>query len=160
DAMARIQEAAQVPNPTAIETYNINRMRGVAAMGLGDAPTAAKSFDAVIASGRSPPADQMKIMETVSALYFKNRDYPNTVTWTHRYLKAGGTTPDMRVQLALALYLGEQYGPAATELRALVDADEKAGIKPPLERLELLASSYVKTNDAAGQAYALDRLLA
>ena len=159
DAMAKIQEAERVPNPTAIETYNINRMRGVAAMGSGDAQTAAKSFDAVIASGRSPPADQLKIMETVSAMYFKSRDYPNTVSWTQRYLKAGGTNPDMRVQLALSLYLGEQYGPAATELRALVDADEKAGVKPPLERLELLASSYVKTKDAAGQAYALDKLL-
>ena len=42
---------------------------------------------------------------------------------------------------------------------ARVDADEKAGVKPRLERLELLASSYVKMNDAAGQSYVLDKLL-
>jgi Tfp pilus assembly protein PilF len=160
DAMAKIREAEQVANPTAIETYNINRMRGVAAMGLGDAQTAAKSFDAVIASGRSPPADQLKLMETVSVMYFKGRDYANAATWTQRYLKSGGTSPDMRMQLVRSLYLGEQYGAAATELRALVDADEKAGVTPTLERLELLANSYVKTNDAAGYTYALDKLLA
>ena len=160
EAMAKIREAEQVPNPTAIETYNINRMRGVAALGMGDTQTAAKSFDAVIASGRSPPADQLKIMETISAAYFKGRDYANAATWTQRYLKSGGTNPDMRMQLALSHFFAEQYGAAATELRALVDADEKAGVKPTLERLELLSTCYVKTNDAAGQAYALDKLLA
>ena len=160
DAMAKIREAEQVPNPTAIETYNITRMRGVAAMGLGDTQTAAKSFDAVIASGRSPPADQLKLIETISGLYFKSRDYANAATWTQRYLKSGGTNPDMRMQLVRSLYLGDQFAAAATELRALVDADEKGGAKPPLERLELLANCYVKTNDAAGYAYALDKLLA
>jgi Tfp pilus assembly protein PilF len=160
DAMARIAEAEQVPNRTAIETYNINRMRGVAAIGMGDAQTAARSFDAVIASGRSPPADQLKLIETVSVMYFKSRDYANAATWTQRYLKSGGTNPDMRMQLARSLYLGEQYGAAATELRAMVDADEKAGVKPPQERLELLGDAYVKMNDGAGYAYALDKLLA
>jgi hypothetical protein len=160
DAMAKIREAEQVPNPTAIETYNINRMRGVAAMGMGDSQTAAKSFDAVIASGRSPPADQLKLIETISVMYFKGRDYANATTWTQRYLKAGGTNPEMRMQLVRSLYLGEQYGAAATELRAMIDADEKAGATPPLERLELLASCYVKTNDGAGYAQALDKLLA
>jgi Tfp pilus assembly protein PilF len=160
EAMAKIREAEQVPNPSAIETYNINRMRGVAAMGTGDAQTAARSFDAVIASGRSPPADQLKLMETVSTMYFKGRDYANAATWTQRYLKAGGTNPEMRMQLVRSLYLGEQYPAAATELRAMIDADEKSGATPPLERLELLANSYVKTNDAAGYAFALDKLLA
>ncbi|HET7033932.1 MAG TPA: hypothetical protein VFJ48_12455 [Casimicrobiaceae bacterium] len=160
DAMAKIREAEQVPNLTAIETYNINRMRGVAAMGMGDTQTAAKSFDAVIASGRSPPADQLKLIETVSVMYFKGRDYANAATWTQRYLKAGGTNPEMRMQLVRSLYLGEQYGAAATELRAMIDADEKAGATPPLERLELLANCYVKTNDGAGYAQALDKLLA
>jgi len=160
DAMAKIREAEQVPNPTAVETYNINRMRGVAAMGLGDTQTAARSFDAVIASGRSAPAEQLKLIEAISAMYFKAHDYANAATWTQRYFKSGGTSPDMRMQLARSLYLGEQYGPAATELRAMVDADEKAGTPPTLERLELLANCYIKTNDGAGYAYAVDKLLA
>ena len=160
DAMAKIREAEQVPNPTAIETYNVNRMRGVAAMGMGDTQTAAKSFDAVIASGRSPPADQLKLIEMMSVMYFKGRDYANATTWTQRYLKAGGTNPEMRMQLVRSLYLGEQYGAAATELRTMIDADEKAGATPPLERLELLANCYVKTNDGAGYAQALEKLLA
>jgi outer membrane protein assembly factor BamD (BamD/ComL family) len=160
DAMAKIKEAEQVPNPTGIETYNINRMRGVAALGLGDTQTAARSFDAVITSGRSSPADQLKLIETVSVMYFKARDYANAASWTQRYLKTGGTNPDMRMQLVRSLYLGEQYGAAATELRAMIDADEKAGTQPPLERLELLANAYIKTNDAAGYAFALEKLLA
>ena len=160
DAMAKIREAEQVPNPTAIEAYNINRMRGVTALGMGDVQTAAKSFDAVIASGRSPPADQLKLMETISVMYFKGKDYANAASWTQRYLKAGGTNPDMRMQLVRSQYLGGQYGAAAAELRGLVDADEKAGATPPLERLELLADSYAKANDGVGYNYVLDKLLA
>jgi hypothetical protein len=160
EAMAKIREAEQVPNPTAVESYNINRMRGIAALGLSDTQTAARSFDAVIASGRSPPGEQLKLMETISVLYFRSRDYANAASWTQRYLKAGGTNPDMRMQLVRSLYLGAQYGAAATELRAMVDADEKTGATPTLERLELLADAYVKTNDGAGYSYALDKLLA
>jgi hypothetical protein len=99
-------------------------------------------------------------METISVMYFKGRDYANAASWTQRYLKAGGTNPDMRMQLVRSLYLGGQYGAAAAELRTMVDADEKAGATPPLERLELLADACVKTNDAAGYNYALEKLLA
>ena len=81
------------------------------------------------------------------------------MSWTQRYLKAGGTDPEMRVQLARSLYLAGQYSAAATELRAMIDADEKSGATPALDRLQLLGSTYVKMNDGAGYAYALEKVL-
>ena len=82
-------------------------------------------------------------------MYFKAKDYANAVTWTQRYLKAGGTDPQMRMQLVRSLYLAEQYSAAATELRAMIEAEEKSGSKPALDQLQLLGSVYVKMNDGA-----------
>jgi tetratricopeptide (TPR) repeat protein len=160
EAMAKIHEAEQIAGRTPLEAYLIDRTRGIAAAGLGDTQTAVKSFEAVLASGRSPPEEQSKLTEAIAQMYFKAKDYANAVTWTQRYLKAGGTDPQMRMQLVRSLYLAEQYGAAATELRAMIDAEEKSGSKPALDQLQLLGSVYVKMNDGAGYAYALEKVLA
>jgi tetratricopeptide (TPR) repeat protein len=159
EAMVKIREAEQIADRTAAETYVINRMRGITAYGLGDTQTAIKSFEAVIASGRSPQVEQLKLTEAIAVMYFNSGDFGNAASWAQRYLNAGGTNPEMRMQLVRARYLAEQYGAAATELRAMIDADEKAGATPALDRLQLLASCYVKTNDGAGYIYVLEKLL-
>jgi hypothetical protein len=160
EAMAKIREAELVPSRTAMEAYIIDRMRGIVATQLDDTPLAIRSFEAVLASGRSPPEEQLKLTEALAVLYFKADDYPNAVTWTQRYLKAGGTNPEMRMQLVRSLYLGQQYAAAATELRTMIDADEKAGTTPSADRLQLLGSAYIKSNDGPGYAYVLEKLLA
>jgi len=159
EAMAKVREAEQIVDRTPLESYLINRTRGIAASGLGDTQTAIKSFEAVLASGRSPPDEQLKLTEAIGQLYFKASDYGNAVLWIQRYMRAGGTNPEMRMQLVRSFYLSEQYSAAATELRSMIEADEKSGAKPPLDRLQLLGSAYIKMNDGAGQGYVLDKVL-
>jgi len=158
EALLQIREAEHVPDQTAYEGYVINRMRGVAASGKGDALIATKSFEAVLASGRSPRAEQLTLTEALAVMYFKTGDYPKAALWTRRYLTDGGANPEMRMQLVRSLYLADDFAGAAVELRPLVDADERAGV-PPLDRLQLLASCYVKLNDGAGYVLVLDKLL-
>ena len=50
EALARIREAEAVPDRTPGESLAIERLRGVAASGVGDVPTATRSFEAVIAA--------------------------------------------------------------------------------------------------------------
>ena len=159
EAQVKIREAEQVSNRTPLENYMINRMRGIAAIGAGDETTASRSFEAVIASGRSPITEQQQLAEALAVMYFKSGDYKKAVAWNERYLKDGGTNPEMRMQLVRSRYLAEDYAGAATDLRAMLDADEKAKVTPPLERLQLLMSCYVKLNDAAGYASVVDKLL-
>ncbi len=66
DALVKIREADSVGNKTAYETYLIERMRGSAASGAGDNETAIKSFEAVIASGKAPAVDQLKMIEALA----------------------------------------------------------------------------------------------
>ncbi len=104
EALLKIREAEQIADRTAFEGYVINRMRGVAASGKGDMLTATGSFEAVIASGRSPAGEQLTLAEALTLLYFKAGDYAKAAAWARRYLKDDGTNPEMRMQLVRSLY--------------------------------------------------------
>jgi len=160
EALVKVREAEAIADRTPIENYVIERTRGVAAAGAGDMPTTVKALEAVVASGRAPPAEQLRMAEALALTYFRMADYPKAAAWAARYAKDGGTDPQLRVLRAKSLYLADDYATAATELRAMVDADEKAGTPPTLEKLQLLASSYIKQKDTAGYVFVLDKLLA
>jgi Tetratricopeptide repeat len=159
EALAKIQEAAAVANKTPYELFIIERMRGAAAAGAGDADTAGKALEAVIASGRLPPAEQLKIMEAMAGTYYRAKDYSKAAAWASRYLKEGGTDPQVRTMLAQTYYLSNDFANAAKEIQADIQADEKAGRAPTEEKLQLLASAYLKQNDNAGYFNALEKLV-
>jgi tetratricopeptide (TPR) repeat protein len=159
EALAKLREAEAIADRTPYENYAIDRTRGVAAAGAGDMATSAKSFEAVVASGKVPPADQPKIIDALARTYFRMGDYPKAASWAARYLNDGGTDPQMRVLRIKSLYIAEDFATAAAELRPVLEADEKAGVAPPLDQLQLLASCYIKQNDNAGYVLALEKLL-
>lgn len=159
EALAKIREAENVRDKTAYEIYIIDRMRGVAAASAGDVPVAIRSFEAAIASGRLSPPEQLTMVEAVAGLYYQVKDYPRTITWASRYLKEGGTAPQMRAVLGQAYYLNQEYGHAAKELASEVEADEKAGRTPPKDRLELLTNCYVKQKDTSNVVATLAKLV-
>jgi hypothetical protein len=159
EALAKLNETDAITNRTPYETYVIDRARGVAANGAGDMPATVKSFEAVVESGRSPPADQLRIIGVLAVASFRMGDYPKAAAWSARYAKDGGTDPQVLALRTKALYLGSDFAGVVQELRPLVDADEKTGAPPPLDRLQLLASCYVKMNDGAGYAFVLEKLL-
>ena len=160
EALARIREAEAVPDRTPGEILAIDRMRGVAASGAGDIPTATRSFEAVVAAGGLEPADRARLTQALALLYFQGKDFPKAATWAARYLQENGTHADMRWLLIRAQYLADDWASAARELRADVDAGVRSGAAPPLERLQLLANCYTKLGDNAGYVYALEALLA
>ena len=160
EALAKIREAEAVPDRTPGEILAIDRMRGVAASGAGDIPTATRSFERVIAAGGLEHADRARLTQAVALLYFQGKDFPKAASWAARYLQENGTHADMRWLLIRAQYLADDWASAARELRADVDAGMASGTAPPLDRLQLLASCYIKLGDNAGYAYALEALLA
>ena len=159
EALAKVREAENASNKTAYESYLIERMRGSAAASAGDTATAVKSFEAVIGSGRLSSAEQLKMVEAVAGMYYRANNYPKAAVWISRYLKEGGTDPQMRTLLIQSYYLNGDCLSVSRELQSELQADEKAGRAPPEERLQLLASCYVKQKDNAGYATALEKLV-
>jgi hypothetical protein len=159
EALSQVAEAEKVPNRTPYENFVLDQVRGGAAAGAGDTATAVKSYEAVLATNRLPPAEALAIVEGLVGTANRAKDWERVVTWGRRYLDTGGTNAQVRRMLVNALYQRNDFAGAAKEVGTLIDADEKAGQKPGEDVLRLLASSQLKQNDEAGYSATLERLL-
>ena len=160
EALSRVQEADAVPNKSAFESYLVERMRASAAAGAGDVPLAIKSFEAVIASGRLEHAELLAMTQALAGSYFRAKDYAKAIAWAARYREEGGLDAEMRVLLIQSYYFNGEFDHAAQEALSDVQASEKEGKAPGEDRLQILANSYLKMNDANRYAYALEKLVA
>ena len=74
DALAKVHEAEAVPNLGAYEKFVIDLTRGSAAQGAGDNETAMSSFESVVASGKLPAVDQVKVIGAIVELQYQAKD--------------------------------------------------------------------------------------
>jgi hypothetical protein len=162
EALAKVRDAEAVPNKSANESYMVERMRIAAASGAGDAELAAKSFEALRASGRLPAAEQLRMLESLTGAFYRAKDYAKTIAWGKRYLAEGGPqaqNTQIRTLVIQSQYLSGDYAGAAKELVLEVQGDDKAGRATPEDRLTLLLNAAQRANDAAAQAMALEHLV-
>ena len=159
EALAKVRDAEAVPNRTANETFLIERMRIAAASGAGDPETAAKSFEALKATGKLQAADQVRMLESLAGAFYRAKDYPKTVVWGKRYLAEGGTNGQIRTLVIQSQYLSGDYAGATKELVVEVQADEKAGRAPAEDRLKLLLNAAQRVNDNGSYVMAMERLV-
>ena len=159
DALAKIRDADAVSNKTANEIYLLERMRGSAAAGAGDSATAIKSFEAVMASGKVPAGEQSGIAQSLAILYYNARDFGNAIKWASRYLKEGGTNPQVRTVLIQSYFQSGDFANTAKEALADIQAEEKAGRTPPEEKLQLLANAYLRQKNNGGYVATIEKLL-
>ena len=155
DAAAKVREADNASGKTANEQITIERMRAAVAAASGDLATQV----AVIGSGKLPPGEQIRMIQSVAGQYYTQHDYAQAATWTQRYLKEGGTDPQMRTILMQSYYL---VGDCGSLLRMLPGSaqggDENAGRAPSEEQLQTLGSCYQKGKDNNGYVGTLEKL--
>lgn len=159
EALGKVREAESVGGRTADENYMIERMRIAAASGAGDVDTAARSFEALVASGKLGAAEKARMAESIAGGYYRAKDYAKAMQWSQRYFREGGTSPAIRTLLIQSQYLSGDYAGAARELTAEVQAAEKAGAVPAQDRLNLLLNAAVQMKDANATVFALERLV-
>lgn len=160
EATAKIGEAENTGNKTAYESFLIQQMRGSAAMAAGETETAIRSFEAVIASGRLPPPQQLKIIQAVADMNYRAKDYAKAATWAARYMKEGGTDPQMRTVLIQAHYLNNDCASVSKILQGASQGEGQSGRRPGEDELLIMSSCYVKQKDNAGDLAALEKLVA
>ncbi len=154
EALARISEADAVSNKTPYESFIIQQMRGSAAAAAGQNDTAIKAFEAVIASGRLAPAEQLKIIQAVGSMYYRAKDYSKAATWIARYLKEGGNDAQMRTLLVQSYYLSND---CASVSRLVLGEDKR---RPGEEELQMMQNCFLKQRDNSGYLSALEKLVA
>lgn len=160
EALAKIHDADSASGKSAYESFVVERMRGFAAAGAGDAQLAAKSFEAAMASGKMGAGEKLNAMEALVSAFYRAKDYNSTAVWAGRYAKDGGTNPQITGLIPQLRYMSGDVGAAARDLLSQVQADEKAGRSPSEEKLQLLANCYLKLNDTNGYLATLERLVA
>lgn len=160
DALAKIAQAAAVPNRTPYETYMVEEMRGAAAMAAGDTGTAAQAYETVLNSGRLSGEDEQRTTAALAGIYFQQRNYPLAIRTAQRYLKAGGTDPEMRTLLTQSYYLSNDCGPIVSQLKASTDAQANGGRAPDEGQLQMLATCAQKVKDGNAYRGALGLLVA
>lgn len=159
EVQANITAAEAFPAATAYETYVINRMKLALGSSTGNDKMAMAALEAVIASNRVPKNDQAEFIQALGNYYYNAKDYAKASDWFKRYQKESATPEKVRGNLIRSQYLGNDFAPAKAELEKVIAEDEKAGKKPQLEDLRLLASANVKLKDMAAYSVVMEKLV-
>ena len=122
-------------------------MRLAAASGAGDVNAAGRAYDFIEKSGRVGSAEKLRMLESLTGMAYRAKDYGKTMQWGQRYLNEGGSNSSIRTLLIQAQYLSGDFAGAAKELTAEIQATEKAGQAPDEDRLNLLFNAAQRLND-------------
>lgn len=159
DALAKIAQAAAVPNKTPYEAYMVEEMRGAAAMAAGDTGTAGEAYETLLNGGQVKGEDEQRVTATLAGIYFQQRNYGRAIHVAQRYLKAGGSDPQMRTLLVQAYYQSNDCGDVVSLLKASVDAEVRGARVPDESQLQLLGTCAQRAKDEATYRGALERLV-
>ncbi len=149
EALAQVNIAAGAAT-TADERFIIEEMRASIAMKMGDKALAAKTYADLLASGRMPASEQLKLIQTEFSIAYGQQNYPLAQQWLARYFKAGGASPDMKAFQILMYFNMKDYAGCVKLQQAQVTAELRAGQKPTEVQLQTLANCQGQLKDNAG----------
>src|SRR5260221_13204267 len=95
EALAKVREAQAVGDRTAYENYLVERLLGQAAAAAGDASTAARAFENVVASPGTPAGERLQFLAAAASQYYLVKNYAKTAELAARYFKDGGPEKSM-----------------------------------------------------------------
>jgi tetratricopeptide (TPR) repeat protein len=159
EALNELRKLDGVSGKTANENYLIERVRASAASSAGDYDTAAKSFEALINSGKLPAGEAAKFNEGLVGIYMRAKDYAKANTVIQRSLKERDD-PKLRAYLIQNYYSMGNFGAATTAVQAEVNADLKAGRTPSEDQLQMLANLQNRSGDKTGYVATIEKLAA
>lgn len=159
EALAKLREADGVAGKTAHESYLIERVRAAAASAAGDNDAAAKSFEALIASGKLAPGESAKFSEGLIGIYMRARDFGKANAAINRALK-DHDDPKLRAYLIQNYFSMGNYAEAQRALTTELRGEEKAGRVPSEDQLQMLANLQNRSGDKAGYVATIEKLAA
>ena len=159
EALAKVREADAAPNKTPAEQLTIDRMRGAAAQRAGDHAATIQAFEAVVASGRLPPAEQAQVAESLAYAYAQTKDFAKAQAWIAKAQQAGSNSAQLKQLQAWMQSQSGDYAAIAREAAAAVSAAEQAGQRPAEADLLRLADAQMRSN-SPGYGATLEKLLA
>jgi len=158
EALAKVKEAERVKDRTPYETFLLQQIRGRALDVAGDSEAAIRDYDAAIASGRLTAPQKLLYTKQIAVDYYNLKNYPKAIEATNRYFKEGGDDDKMRIVLAQAYFLANDFANAVKELKAQTEAQERSHQTPPELQLQMLSQAAQKAGDPATTTAGLEKL--
>ena len=157
EALAKVREAESVSGKTAAEALQIDRMKASAAQRAGDNATAIQALESLY--GKVSGGEQGQVAEQLAAAHAAARDNAKASQWVQKAQSAGNNSATLKQLQAYLQGSSGDFAAVAKEAGAAVSAAEQAGRKPEESDLLRLADAQQRTNNAAGQANTLEKLL-
>lgn len=113
-----------------------------------------------IAIDRSKDSEKIIALAQKNALSnFHNKNYNESLQWSLRYFKEGGSDIQIRKILSQSYFNVADYVNAARELQSEMLIAERNGKNLEEDRLQLLLKAYAALNDNNAQAWVLEKLV-
>jgi hypothetical protein len=157
EALAKVREAEAVGGKNAAESLMIDRMKAAAAQRAGDSGTTIQALESLY--GKVGGGEQGQVAEQLASAYAGARDNAKAAQWVQKAQAAGNNSASLKQLQAYLQGSSGDYGTIAKEAAAAVAAAESAGRRPEENDLLRLADAQARTNNAAGQAATLEKLL-
>ncbi len=158
-AMAQVRVADAVGGKTGYESFVIEEMRAAIASASGDTATAQRTYQDLLASGRVPASEQIKLIMAEASIAYTQKNYTAAVGWIDKYFKAGGADPAMHTLLINAYYQQNNFAKAGELQAAQIQAEYRAKQKPTESQLQLLYRCQTETKDSAGAFTTMSALI-
>lgn len=156
-ALAELRKLDSVGNKSAHESYLIERVRAAAASKAGDYDTAAKSFEALINSGKLSASESASFSEGLVGIYMRARDYGKANAAITKQL-AKGDNATLRAYLIQNHVQMGNVNEAMRLLNADMRSYEKSGRTPPEDQLKMLANLQNMSSDKSGYVGTIEKL--
>jgi hypothetical protein len=162
-AIAALSAADSATNKTPFESFMIERLRLPAAAGVGDNATAAKSLEALLASGRLPTEDKPQFEANLFNIYVQQKDHRKVIALGQKMIGDNASNPariaELRASLLPSAVALEDWALSASITDTnIADLDKSA--KPiPESLLKLRASIALKQQDASAYTRQIERLV-
>jgi tetratricopeptide (TPR) repeat protein len=159
EALAEINKARALPNPTPYDTHVINELALYAYAKTKDLADAAKAMGALLNDGFTDTTETNHHINDLARIYYQLEDYGRAIDYGNRAIKLGVADPTMYLLVSQSYYLKGDFANGKQFTEIVVNAEIKQGETPREPQLQLLLSSCVKLGDQPCETRALEQLV-
>jgi tetratricopeptide repeat protein len=157
-ALAKLNEANALPKKSPYEQFLIYEMEGFAYVRTHQYPEAAKALEGQMTGGFLTPEQVQHNTVALAQLNYQIKNYDKAIQYGTEAIDKGWADSQMLTLVGQAYYLKGDWKGVQRFEKAQLAADQKKGVTPSNESLQLLLSSCLKLNPGGDDSCTNDAL--
>jgi len=158
-ALDQLSKADAMPKKTPYEQHLIHEMEGYAYVRTKQYPQAAKALEPGLTDGFLDASQIPQRTVALAQLNYQIKNYDKAIQYGTQAIDKGWADSQMPTLVGQAYYLKSDWKGVQRFEKAQIAADEKKGVAPSNESLQLFLSSCIKMNDETCENNALQELV-